>query len=257
MNTLEVRDLSVHLRGRQVLSGVNLSLSRGECVGLIGPNGAGKTTLLRAILGLVPAKGVSPLAQIVPRDRARLVSFLPQGREIAWPLRVDRTVALGRLPHLAPSAAPAAADQDAIDDALEAMDLTALADRPATELSGGEKARVLVARALAQNAPFLLADEPAAGLDPRHQISLMQTLASLATNGRGVLVSIHDLGQAMRYCSRVILLDKGRLISDGAPKKVLSREHLADVFGIDAYQTETENGPIFQAVGLSEPTDRA
>ncbi|PQO21809.1 ABC transporter, partial [Rhodobacteraceae bacterium WD3A24] len=153
-------------------------------------------------------------------------------------------VRLGRTPHRA--AAGRAADARAVAAALERMELAALRDRPATELSGGEQARVLIARALAQEAPLLLADEPIAGLDPAHQLAAMENFAALATEGCGAVVALHDLGLAARFCTRLLVMERGHLVADGPPGDVLTPELLGRVFGVRAYFEITREGPVFQ-----------
>jgi len=246
MTLLRVENLSVTLRGRPVFRDVSFAIGPGEVVGLIGPNGAGKTTLMRAALGLIPAEGHSSIAALEPRARAKAAAWMPQSREIAWPVSVETLVMLGRTPHLAAGQSPSDDDRAVVEGALERMGLTALRARAATRLSGGEQARVLIARALAQDTPLVLADEPIASLDPAHQISTMRTFSALAEEGRSVLVSMHDLGLAARHCTRLVLLGEGRLIADGPPGEVLTAERLARVFGITAWFSQTDDGPVFQ-----------
>jgi iron complex transport system ATP-binding protein len=131
------------------------------------------------------------------------------------------------------------------------MDLARFAARPATQLSGGEQGRALIARALAQEAPLLIADEPVAGLDPAHQIATMQVFGSLAAEGRGVLVSLHDLGLAARHCTRLVMMDRGRLVADGPPDTVLTEDNLRAVFGLTAWYADTPHGPVFQPLDLT------
>lgn len=171
---------------------------------------------------------------------------MPQSREIAWPVTVETVVMLGRTPHAASLGRPGPQDRRAVETALDRMELTAMRDRPATELSGGEQARVLIARALAQETPLLLADEPIAGLDPAHQIATMQTFAALAAQGKSCLVSLHDLGLAGRHCTRLILLGQGGLVADGSPAEVLSPDLLARIFGITAFCQQTDQGLLCQ-----------
>ncbi|MGY6534419.1 MAG: ABC transporter ATP-binding protein [Pararhodobacter sp.] len=245
--TLLVLDRLTARRGPcPVLQDITLSIGAGECVGLIGPNGAGKTTLMRAALGLMPSSGRSSLAALDRQARARAVAWLPQNREIAWPVSVEQLVSLGRAPHMAAGQQPGPTDRAAIEGALARMGLAGFRQRIATQLSGGEQARVLIARALAQETPLLMADEPAAGLDPASQIALMSLFAQIAGSGRSVLAAMHDLGLAVRHCTRLLVLHRGRLAADGPPRQVLTPELLAQVFGITAHFADGPDGPIFQ-----------
>ena len=239
---------------RQVLQGVSFDVRPGEFVGLIGPNGAGKSTLLRALLGIVPSRGDILLGKtrLKPGEQARLVSYLPQEREIAWPVTVERLVALGRAPYVSAFSTPSAHDLDAIRAAMQRMEIDAFADRPATELSGGEQARVLIARALAQEAPLMLADEPTAGLDPAHQIALMKTFAGLANEGSSVVACLHDLGLAARFCTRLLLIDGGRIVADGSPREVLTTERLRAIYKVEAFLAEHQGGLVVQPLDLFE-----
>lgn len=252
MNLLDLDAVAVSRGPRKVLDGASLHVAAGEVVGLLGANGAGKSTLMRAAIGLVPASGAirlggAPLASLDARERALRAAYLPQEREIAWSVSVATLVGLGRLPHRS----GAAADRAAVAAAIAAADLDGFEARPATELSGGERARALIARALAQEAPLLLADEPTAGLDPAHQIALMVRFRALARAGRGVLAALHDLGLAARWCDRVALLHHGRIVAAGPPAATLTAERLADVFGVTAHLGETGSGPILVPVGLA------
>jgi iron complex transport system ATP-binding protein len=215
-------------------------LPAGELVALVGPNGAGKTTLLRALAGLLPHAGAVRLAGrdlsgLAPRERARLVAYLPQGHQAHWPLPARDIVALGRYPHGArdPSRLePAAAS--AVDEAMRRADCAAFATRDVQTLSGGERARVMMARVLAVRAPVLLADEPTAALDPRHQLEIMTALADEARRGALVVAVTHDLTLAARFASRVLLLKDGALLGDGAAAEVLTPARLRDVYGVEA-----------------------
>ncbi len=238
MTLLSLEALTVRRGECPVVDRVTLTVAKGEFVGLLGPNGAGKTSLLRGALGLLPHEGRSNLAEMPPLQRARAAAFLPQGREIAWPVPVADLVALS-------GGGPAA-----VDHALARMGLQGYRRRNALALSGGEQARVLIARALAQDTLLLLADEPAAGLDPEAQIRAMMVFADLAREGRGVVASIHDLGLAARHCTRLVLMAKGRIVADGAAREVLSDTHLADVFGVRGFHAETADGPIFQPLDV-------
>ncbi|WP_116599713.1 ABC transporter ATP-binding protein [Primorskyibacter marinus] len=250
MTLLALRALTVRRGDRPVVDRVSFSIGPGECVGLIGPNGAGKTTLMRAALGLLAHQGHSSLAEMPARDRAATAAWLPQKREIAWPVTVEALVALGRLPHLPRGTRLRETDRAAVEAALSRMGLTAFRDRLATELSGGEQARVLIARALAQETPLLMADEPSAGLDPAAQIATLRVFRQLTREGRAVLASLHDLNLAARYCSRLILLGDGLLVADGPPADVLTPDNIARVFHLEARMIDTDHGPLFQALDV-------
>ena len=247
---LSLDSLSLSLRGRPVLRDVSLRIGAGEFVGLLGPNGAGKTSLMRAALGLIPAQGTSSLATLAPRDRARAAAWMPQQREIAWPITVERLVSLGRTPHLPAGARLSPADQALVDRVIARMGLEAFRQRAASRLSGGEQARALLARAMAQDTALLMADEPVAGLDPAHQISTMTAFADLARDGRSVFASLHDLGLAARHCTRLILLAGGRILADGPPAKVLTPDLMARAYGISIFHEQTPEGPVFQPLGV-------
>jgi iron complex transport system ATP-binding protein len=240
MVTVTIDNLSVELGRRIVVNEVSAIVGAGELVGIIGPNGAGKSTLVRAMLGLAQPSGGevridgAPVAGLAPRDVARALAYLPQGQTLHWPLSVERLVTLGRLPHLAPMSRIGAVDRDAVREALDRADVGHLADRIATELSGGERARVMLARALAVGARGLVVDEPLAALDPGHQIDVMRLLAREAGQGALVVAVLHDLTMAARYCSRLLLIDRGRLVADGTPGEVLTEARLEAVYGIRA-----------------------
>ncbi|MDP3899353.1 MAG: ABC transporter ATP-binding protein [Mesorhizobium sp.] len=253
---LDAHDVAVTLAGRKVLGPVTLSLAPGEVVGLLGPNGAGKSTLMRALAGLVGCTGAirgdgADLVAMAERERARRVAYLPQARIIGWPLVVRDIVLLGRMPWRPYGTRPSDADVAICDEAMRLMDVAHLAGRPATELSGGEQARVLAARAVAQDTPLLIADEPAAGLDPAHQIAMMAAFRILAGRRRTVLVSLHDLTLAARWCDRVIVLDRGQIAAEGAPGGVLGAALLRDVYGITAHVAHDDQGLILAPLALS------
>lgn len=257
MSRLSVSKLTASLAGNRVLRDIAINVGPGEFVGLIGPNGAGKSTLLRACLGLVPSSGEiliagQELRRMKAVELARKVAYVAQDRDIAWPITVEALVDLGRQPHRGAFARPASADRAAVDAALECMDITRLRSRRATDLSGGEKARVLIARALAQEASLLLADEPVAGLDPAHQIALMQVFRDLARQGTSVVASMHDLGLAARWCDRLVLLEGGRIVADGPPSAVLTADLLRRVYGIEAHVAEAAGGLIVQPTRLAQ-----
>jgi iron complex transport system ATP-binding protein len=235
---LEAKSVSVSIRSRELVSRASLHISGGELVGLIGPNGAGKSTLLRAILGIteksagdIMLDGKDFLA-LPGSERARAVAFLPQERRVEWRLPAHDIVMLGRYPHQTGFGGPTPEDRAAVDRALEAVDGNGLRDRPVAVLSGGERTRILLARALAVEAPLLLVDEPIAALDPYHQLHVMEILRERARNGCGVLAVIHDLALAERFMDRLVLMDSGRIVADAAPASVLTPERLATVYRI-------------------------
>uniref|UniRef100_A0A9E7ZRC1 ABC transporter ATP-binding protein n=1 Tax=Bosea sp. NBC_00436 TaxID=2969620 RepID=A0A9E7ZRC1_9HYPH len=248
--TIEARNLSIAFGSKTVLQDVDLDLRPGECLGLIGPNGAGKTTLLRILAGLArPVAGTlrydgEGAAALGRPALARRIAYLAQGGEAAWPLSVEAVVGLGRLPHRRPFAGATPDDAAAIMRALQACDVADLTDRTLGTLSGGEQRRVLLARALAVEAPYLLADEPLAGLDPLHQLEVMELLRRTARRGAGVVVVLHDLTLAARFCDRLALLDHGSLIAAGTPAEVLDDTQLAAVFGITALRGSHEDEPF-------------
>jgi iron complex transport system ATP-binding protein len=259
MVTIAIENLRVRLGRREVLRGLSATLRPGALVGVIGPNGAGKSTLVRAMLGLVPAAGGTvsvdgePLSTLQPRDLARRIAYLPQGQTLHWPLTVERLVALGRLPHLGPMSRISAADERAVQEAMARADVTDLAGRVATELSGGERARAMLARALAVCAPALVVDEPLASLDPGHQIDVMDLLAREAHDGKLVVAVLHDLTMAARYCDRLLLVNGGELVADGTPQEVLTAERLRAVYGVTSHVDMA--GPLPFVIPLERARD--
>ncbi|AQR62175.1 iron ABC transporter ATP-binding protein [Brevundimonas sp. LM2] len=242
-----LKDVSARLDRHPVLQDVSLSVAPGELVALVGPNGAGKTSVLKAMLGLLPpsagtvAIGGRPLAELDPRARAEAMAYLPQDRRIAWNMPAVEITALG-LPFLSGAEARTRAREALVE--VQAGDL---AERGVAEMSGGERARVLIARVLATGAKALLLDEPVAGLDPDAQFLLMDRLRARATAGQAVVVSLHDLSMAARYADRVVVMAGGRVVADAPPVEALSAPVLAEVFGLQAEWLSTPDGPLLSA----------
>ena len=249
MSALELAALSVDLGGRTVLHEVDLAVPEGAVVAIVGGNGAGKTTLLRGALGLAGARGTARLfgddvRRLSPRVRAERVGYLAQERRIAWGMTARRIAALGAV-----TRPPRRADE-AGEAALARVGAAALANRSVFDMSGGERARVLLARLLATGAPLLVLDEPAAGLDPDAQLATLELLRQEARQGRAVVLTLHDLTLAARFCDRVVVLDNGRLVADDAPLRALSPAVLRSAFALDGGWIETPAGPVLAAQRL-------
>ncbi|WPL18052.1 Iron(3+)-hydroxamate import ATP-binding protein FhuC [Thiorhodovibrio winogradskyi] len=328
MKLLEIDALSVKLGGRRLLRDVTFALKAGELLGLIGPNGAGKSTLLKAVVQLLPQADRAhsnhgwsgrirllgeDVTTLSARERARRLAYLGQDDRVQWPIRVDELVALGRHPHqpswrsggraaggvaggsaekragALPPSRNSADDRRATEAALHMTDIWHLRARRATELSGGERARARLARALAVEAPLLLADEPVAALDPLHQLRVMNDLRAYCQDGpktsdshsnqnaildqghqsgnhgganacqttpspagRAVIVVMHDLTLASRFCDRLLLLRQGEPVALGPPDQVLSRERLRDIYGIRAISGHIEGESYVLPWALSD-----
>ncbi|MGV8996148.1 MAG: ABC transporter ATP-binding protein [Parvibaculaceae bacterium] len=235
-------DITVSMAGRKILDQVNLTVGQGELVGIVGPNGSGKTTLMRVLAhllqpdnGEVRADGKF-LNDYAPNDLARTIAYLAQGSFVHWSLNAEKIVALGRLPHRGGWYAGGVQNDPAIERAIAATEIGHLRHRTTDTLSGGERARVMLARALSVEAPILLADEPVASLDPYHQIQVMEVLAAAAKSGVAVVVILHDLTLAARYCDRLLMLKDGRVLAEGLPEHVLSDEHIKAAYRVTAHQ---------------------
>jgi iron complex transport system ATP-binding protein len=245
--------MSVALGARTILPALDLTFQSGDLIGIVGPNGAGKSTLLRALAGLQPYAGSVKLngrevGEHSPQQLARLRAYLPQGGGVHWPIPVSAVVALGRF---AFQDANSASGEAAIRCAMAAADVERFAARPVDELSGGERARVLLARALAAETPVVLADEPAAQLDPRHACQALEVLRAKADSGALVVVALHDLTAAARFCDKVLMMDDGRSVAFGPPDQVLSPERLQTVFGVDAHIGQKDGAPFVVPLRVS------
>tara|TARA_R110001583_G_scaffold21088_1_gene80245 strand:+ start:10193 stop:10996 length:804 start_codon:yes stop_codon:yes gene_type:complete len=227
------------------LSDINLSFKEGEFVGLIGANGAGKSTLLQLLLGLLKAQSGDVLLhgtninRIKRREIAKQLAFVPQSIELPFAFSVQQLVAMGRNPYLGAFELETQADKELIQQAMQQTDITHLQDRYVNSLSGGEKQRVIIARALAQQSPTILLDEPIASLDICHQLTTLQLIQSLTQSGKTAITALHDLNLAAQYCDRLMLIGKREdgsttIISDGSPEQVITAENLKKHFSITA-----------------------
>jgi iron complex transport system ATP-binding protein len=244
----------VRLGRRAVLDGVTLTLRPGVVSAIVGPNGAGKSTLLSCLAGLrrpdlgQVSLGDRALATMPARARARRIGYLPQTPEIAWRLDVHTFVRLGRTAHRGVFG-ESADDAAAVDRALESTAMTPFARRDITTLSGGERARALIARALAGEPAWLLADEPLTGLDLAHQLDAADLLRRVAQEGVGVVLAVHDLAFAARAADRVVLMAQGRVLADGPPASALDPARLARAYGVEARWVDGAGGPLLDVIG--------
>lgn len=235
-----VDGLRVTAGGAVILDGVGLTVPRGGMLGLVGPNGAGKTTLLRTVAGLHrPGRGRvllegTPVHSLRPRVLARRIAYLPQDTGLSAPFTAYQVTLMGRHAHMGRFAVEGEADHRAVARAMAVTGTSHLADRSMATLSGGERQLVLLAKAIAQDAPVLLADEPVSALDLRHQLAVLRLLRACADDGRAVLVVLHDLNLAARYCTELALLAGGRVLAAGAPARVLTSAHLAEAYAVRA-----------------------
>lgn len=247
MTALRLSGAVVRRGHRVVLDGAGLAVAPGELVGVVGANGAGKTTLLRAALGLAHLDagsaelGGKPVRALSEAARAALCAYLPQERRVGWNLPAWRVASLGAF-HRPPKEA-----RDRAFAALARVGLQELEARGVLDMSGGERARALLARLLAAGAPLLVADEPVAGLDPDAQLLALALLREEAARGAGVVLTLHDLGLAARACDRLVVLHEGRVVADGPPAQALAPDILRRAFGLDGRLEPSSHGPMLAA----------
>ena len=260
---IDVDDLTVARGGVTVFEDVSLTVEEGEFVALVGPNGAGKTTLLQAINGvLTPESGTvrvdgRRVAGCSARERGRLVATVPQDTHVGFDFSVEDIVAMGRTPyHTRFGRTDREADHRAVRRALDRTDTARFADRPVDEVSGGERQRVLLARALAQDTPALLLDEPTASLDVNHQVETLSLVSDLAASGKAALAAIHDLDLAARFCDRIVVLADGRVLANGSPAEVLDATSLGAAFDADAAVTTHPTTGTPSVTALADRRDR-
>lgn len=234
---LSMDGVCVRLGARRIIANVSLEAAPGDFIGLVGPNGAGKSTLLKAAAGLLPVEigavrvGATRIADMALRNRARQLAYLPQARPVFWAVPARAVVALGRFAFGDPMY-ESDADKRAVEKALADCGAAHLSDRVASTLSGGELARVHLARALAGETPLLLADEPVAALDLKHQIEVMRLLSGKARDGGAVIAALHDLSLAAQYCTRIVVLNNGVVVADGPPADIINHDLLSSVFDL-------------------------
>lgn len=250
---LEIRDLGVELGGHVIVDGLDLDVGVGEWLSVVGPNGAGKTTLLKAVLGLVAASGtvhIDGRSDLRVAERARAVAFVPQAPIMPPGMIVADYVLLGRIPHRGVFAADSPRDREVVTATLGRLDLAGFGPREVTSLSGGERQRVVLARALAQEAPILLLDEPTTALDLGHQQDVLELVDDLRrSTGVTVIATVHDLTLAARYGDRVAMLAKGRIVAQGAPAEVLTAAAIAEIFDARVRVIHEPEGPVIVPVG--------
>ncbi len=251
-------DVTVRLGGREILGGVSLSLKPGQVTCIVGPNGAGKSTLMACLAGLRrPDRGAvclgrTPVLSMPTRGRARRIGFLPQISEVAWAVEAEALVALGRIPYAA--GGPGEEGRAAVARAMALTGVEDLMHRTVDTLSGGERGRVLIARALAGEPEWLLADEPLTGLDVGHQIDACDLFHRLARDqGRGVVVTLHDLSMALRVADRVLVLNDGAIIADGTGEDALSPQVIRQAYGVEVRVLAGTYGPTLELLRRHEP----
>jgi iron complex transport system ATP-binding protein len=251
---IRAQGVSYGVNGKQIVENVSLEVETGEFVGIIGPNGAGKTTLLKLLGGVIaPPSGAimlddQPLASLKPRTIARSVATVPQDTRLDFSFSVRQVVMMGRHPHLGRFDVEGPQDYALVDAALAQLGIDDLADRPITTLSGGERQRVFLAKALVQQPQVLLLDEPIAALDPHHQFNVLKLFKRLSREQQAVIVVLHDLNLAARFCDRIALLHAGRLVDCGKPTAVLTEDALRQIYRIEA---AVRHDPLIDTISIT------
>ncbi|MGQ0848627.1 MAG: ABC transporter ATP-binding protein [Actinomycetota bacterium] len=250
MTGLRLRALWVNFNGSPIVGGVDLDVAAGEWVGLLGPNGAGKTTLLRAVMGLVPSRGSitfdgEDLGELHPRARARAIATVPQRPSMPSDMTAGDYILLGRTPHISYFGTESRADFDAARQAVADLDLDGYEGRQLGTLSGGELQRVILARALAQEAPVLLLDEPTTALDVGHQQAVLELVERLRTERALTVISaLHDLTLAAQFCDRLVLMARGKLVAEGEAAAVLTEDSILQHYGASVRVLRAPGGGV-------------
>lgn len=244
---IETEDIAFAFNGQSVLDSVSLDVRKGEIVGLIGPNGAGKTTFLRLVSGVLePDRGSIHLdgdavGTLSADELGRRISVVPQQTELSFDFSIRDVITMGRNPYQGRLERLQSADRSLVNQAMAQTDTDHLADRPFSAVSGGERKRVLIARAIAQDTPAMLVDEPTASLDINHQVAVFELLRGLVGDDKAILTAVHDLNLAARYCDRLVLLHDGQVKATGTAEDVLQPKQLHPAYGID---TTVEENPV-------------
>ncbi len=250
MTFLTARNILISKNNNNIINNISLKIRPGELVGLIGPNGAGKTTLLKSLLGIVkPIEGGVYLNNLGINTLSRNyvskhLGYLAQGAPCYWPVTVKQIVELGCLPHTYDTKKREGSISNIVAESMASTGISDLQFRKVTSLSGGERTLTMLARCLAGQAPLILADEPVTGLDPSHQIKIMQLLKNQVSSKTGVVAVLHDLNLAAKYCSRLVLMSEGKIYADGVPETVLSTQNISNVYGIKAKMQYLDGQPI-------------
>jgi len=248
VSILELQDLGIEINGRWLLREISLCFAPGHLTALLGPNGSGKTTLLRLTAGLwSPSSGQvrinkRDLLSIPRRQLARQISFVPQDTQLSFAFTIRDAVAMGRHPHLGRFAREGLRDRRAIEESMDRADVSRLAGRLVTEISGGERQRVIIARCLATEADAILLDEPTASLDIYHTLEILELCKELARGGKTVVFAVHDLNAAARFADHVVLMHNGRIFTHGSPAEVLTDSAVRHVFGVEAERATSSAG---------------
>ncbi len=262
MTEITASDIVVRRGGRAIVQSASLRARSGELIAVIGPNGAGKSTLLASLAGLlvpdagaihVDGRAIGAFSRV---DLARRRAYLPQNPRCEWPISVERLIALGLTPTLPAFGGLPPSFETRVTDMLAQWDLLLQRHQAATTLSGGELTRAMLARALVGDPDILIADEPTSGLDPRHALDTLQRLRELARAGKLIIAALHDLTLAARYATRLIALDRGRIVADGPPREILNADLLRSVFDVEGNITGADGAVIVDYIAPAQSQDR-